>query len=106
MLVIPTVDSLVAGFVGSSILGELPFAATRLHTAARSEGEMQYGTDVHAMHDIHCARCGKPLSTSLIFRDDLYWHESCWHEGARLLANAERIARSLNLPLVIHEPNS
>src|SRR5215831_17541625 len=27
--------------------------------------------------------------------DGLCWHESCWHEGSRLLANAERLARAL-----------
>jgi hypothetical protein len=64
---------------------------------------MQYGTDAH---DIRCARCGKLLTTAMIFRDGLYWHESCWHEGARLLANAERIARSLNPTVFIPEPHS
>jgi hypothetical protein len=61
---------------------------------------MQDGTDAH---EIHCARCAKPLSTSLIFRDGLYWHEACWQEGSRLLANAERIARSLIPALFLHE---
>jgi hypothetical protein len=59
--------------------------------------------DSPAAHEIHCARCAKPLSTALIFRDGLYWHEACWQEGARLLANAERIARSLIPPLFLHE---
>ena len=61
---------------------------------------MQYGVQAH---EIHCARCEKLLSTSLIFRDGLYWHEKCWQEGSRLLANAERIARALNPTLFIHE---
>jgi hypothetical protein len=64
---------------------------------------MQDGTDAH---DIRCARCGKLLTTAMIFRDGLYWHASCWHEGARLLANAERIARSLNPTVFIPEPHS
>jgi hypothetical protein len=97
------VDSLIAGFVGTSILTELPFAAIKRKTAARLEGEMPDGTDAY---DLHCARCGKLLTSALLFRDGLYWHESCWQEGSRLLANAERIARALAPPMCIHEPNS
>jgi len=101
--VLTTMDSMVAGFVGSFILTSLPCVATRLKTAARAEGEMPYSTDVHA---IHCARCGQTPTTAMILRDGLYWHASCWHEGARLLANAERIARSLTPPLGIPAPHS
>jgi hypothetical protein len=61
---------------------------------------MQYGSETH---EKHCARCGKTLTTSMIFRDGLFWHESCWHEGSRLLANAGRLARSLSPTLFIQE---
>ena len=61
---------------------------------------MQYGS---ATHETHCARCGKTLTTSMLFRDGLFWHASCWHEGARLLANAARLARSLSPTLFIPE---
>jgi hypothetical protein len=59
--------------------------------------------DGSATHETHCARCGKTLTTSIIFRDGLFWHASCWHEGARLLANAERLARALSPTLCMHE---
>ena len=59
--------------------------------------------DGAATQDTHCARCGQTLTTSLLFRDGLFWHASCWHEGARLLANAERLARALTPTLCIHE---
>jgi hypothetical protein len=61
---------------------------------------VQYGSETH---EKHCARCGKTLTTSMIFRDGLFWHESCWHEGSRLLANAERLARALSPTLFIQE---
>jgi|RhiMetStandDraft_4_1073278.scaffolds.fasta_scaffold38956_3 recombinational DNA repair protein (RecF pathway) len=59
--------------------------------------------DRSATQDKHCARCGQTLTTSLLFRDGLFWHESCWHEGARLLANAERLARALTPTLGLQE---
>ena len=64
---------------------------------------MQDGLEAH---DKHCARCGKTLTTSMVYRDGLFWHESCYNEGARLMANAERLARALNPTLFLYGRNS
>ena len=64
---------------------------------------MQDGLEAH---DKHCARCGKTLTTSMVYRDGLFWHESCYNEGARLMANAERLARALNPTLLLYGRNS
>lgn len=78
--VITPVEAMAARGAGSALRTSLPCAVTRPHTAARSEGEMPYQS---TCHDKPCARCGTTLTTSMIVRDAL-----CWHEGARLLANA------------------
>jgi hypothetical protein len=59
---------------------------------------MQYGSEPQ-----HCARCGAKLDTSVVYEDGMFWHRRCLQEGQHLLANAERIARSLNPALLIHE---
>jgi hypothetical protein len=61
---------------------------------------MSLGTDL-SQHK--CARCGKTLTPPLLYREGFFWHEQCWQEGARLLANAERIARAVNPALCAHE---
>jgi hypothetical protein len=60
---------------------------------------MSLGTD---LSDQKCARCGKKVTPPMIYRDGFFWHEQCWQEGARLLANAERIARAVNPALLVH----
>jgi hypothetical protein len=61
---------------------------------------MSFGTPLSQQK---CARCGKEVTAPLIYRDALFWHEQCWQEGARLLANAERIARAVTPVLCVHD---
>ena len=50
----------------------------------------------------HCARCGQVLGTNMMYHDGLFWHQACVQHGSRQLANAERIARSLNPALFVN----
>ena len=43
-----------------------------------------------------CARCYAPLTLPITYRDNLWFHEKCYNEGARLLANATRISNALS----------
>jgi hypothetical protein len=92
--VITPVEAMAARVAGSALRTSLPCAVTRLHTAARSEGEMPYQS---TCHDKPYARCGTTLITSMIVRDAL-----CWHEGARLLANAARMTRAVHPPVFLY----
>jgi len=96
--VITPVEAMAARGAGSALRTSLPCAVTRPHTAARSEGEMPYQS---TCHDKPCARCGTTLTTSMIVRDAL-----CWHEGARLLANAARMTRAVHPPVFISAQHS
>ena len=39
----------------------------------------------------HCARCDRPLSVPAVYRDWLWWHKTCYEQGERQLAAANRI---------------
>lgn len=63
---------------------------------------MQFGDDISQKK---CARCYQKLdTTSILYRDGMWWHQKCYHEGSRMLANAERISNVLSTPpeLYIH----
>ena len=40
----------------------------------------------------HCARCSDPLTLPIVYRDDLWFHQSCWQAGVEQLSNATRLA--------------
>jgi hypothetical protein len=49
---------------------------------------MQLGSEVGQQH---CARCDRPLSVPAVYRDWLWWHKTCYEQGERQLAAANRI---------------
>jgi hypothetical protein len=53
---------------------------------------MQFGADIT---DRRCARCYQQLVAPLIYRDGELYHQKCFDEGARQLANAQRLAQGL-----------
>jgi hypothetical protein len=42
----------------------------------------------------HCARCSDLLTLPIVYRDSLWFHQSCWQEGVEQLSNATRLAAS------------
>jgi hypothetical protein len=53
---------------------------------------MQLGT---ALHDATCARCHCTLSVPSVFRDQQWYHLSCWQEGEEQLINTMLLATAL-----------
>jgi hypothetical protein len=60
---------------------------------------MHLGTELSQQK---CPRCQSTLTAPAVYRDQRWWHVHCWQEGEHLLANAERIARSVHPALCIH----
>jgi hypothetical protein len=40
----------------------------------------------------HCARCYALLTPPMVYRDGLWFHQSCWRAGVEQLRNATRLA--------------
>ena len=55
---------------------------------------MQLGTELHSHL---CARCHQKLVSPAVYRDQTWYHASCWQDGARQLANATRLATVFRL---------
>ena len=49
---------------------------------------MQLGSEVGQQHG---ARCDRLLSVPAVYRDRLWWHQTCYAQGERQLAAANRI---------------
>jgi hypothetical protein len=52
---------------------------------------MLYGDNFEGKH---CARCADLLTLPIVYRDSLWFHQSCWLAGVEQLHNATRLAAS------------
>ena len=56
---------------------------------------MKYGEDIT---DKRCARCHQPVTVPMVYREGLWFHATCFSDGARQLSNATRLAKALEEP--------
>src|SRR5262249_24637536 len=60
-----------------------------IHLTSFWELIMQLGTE---LKNHHCARFYKKLTLPAVYRYHVWYHTSCWQEGAQQLTNATRLA--------------
>src|SRR5215471_16409720 len=71
------------------LLGGLPDTSTQRPQGATM---MQDGDD---RTDPRCARCHRPCTAPIVYRDGFWFHAQCFKAGARQLRHAMRLANAL-----------